>query len=356
MAQAWDALAHAGSLSPTADAIWYRSALTAFGELRDELAIHCLYDRGELAAVVPLRRSGRLVLSWASVFNVHWPFWTMAIDRSRGGAICEVLDHLLEGAICIELILAHSQEFPCQALIAAAKSRGCAVALDGDDGDLYIPLSSDPERTWSAIPSKMRRETRRKARQLEQRGALEYERVAGGPHLQDELEECFRLERLGWKGKTGSPIAADPQTHRFYSMLACESAAAGRFALDLLRLDGRMIAYEISIRGQGRIDMLKPSFDPAYARYSPGNVLRLKILACESELGEVHTYHLGRPSEWKRHWVRNTRPLCRVRIYRPGWLGFGAYLVGPWVRGTAKHVSESLGLRQRAGAQQVGGE
>ena len=57
----WNALAHRGPYSPTADAIWMRCWWGAFGTPRERLVIHLLYRDDRLVAVLPLRKGGRFV-------------------------------------------------------------------------------------------------------------------------------------------------------------------------------------------------------------------------------------------------------------------------------------------------------
>ena len=72
LAQEWNALAHAGTHSPTADAIWTACAWRAFGSPGQKLHVHSLRDeRGRLLAVLPLARTGRLVSCWAGLPDVR---------------------------------------------------------------------------------------------------------------------------------------------------------------------------------------------------------------------------------------------------------------------------------------------
>jgi CelD/BcsL family acetyltransferase involved in cellulose biosynthesis len=136
----------------------------------------------------------------------------------------------------------------------------------------------------------------------------------------------------------GAPILSDPRSHAFYTRLARASAAAGRFALYLLKLQDRLIAFEYCLRAQRKIDLLKPSYDPELAKFSPGNVLRWLILQHEIALGEIDSYHLGRSSDWKKHWVTRTEPLTRLRIYGPGFRSRLAYHGGPRLRAAVKRL------------------
>jgi CelD/BcsL family acetyltransferase involved in cellulose biosynthesis len=345
-AREWDALAQASRFSPTADATWMRCFWSAFGDDDRALQIKLLYAGDRLAAVVPVRRTGRLLRTCRSVVNAHAPYWTFALDEQCTEAPGQILDHLLASNDVLVFGPMHCDDRLWDALVSAASARRYAYAREDCDGDLFIDVQSSPDKMLESIPAKMRRETGRKMRQLERLGHLRYEAVTGGSGLMDTLEACLDLELKGWKGVRGTPIRSDPRTYQFYTELCKETAWRNRFALYLLWLDGKLIAYEYSLRAQAKIDMLKPSYDPELSRFSPGNVLRYKVLVDEAEKGEIQTYHLGRPAEWKYQWARQVRPLARLRIYGPSFKSQFGYLTGPALRQSLKRSS---GLRRTVG-------
>ncbi len=334
----WNLLAHGGSLSPTADAIWMGAFWKAFAERDAELVVHVLREGDRLLAVLPLRRKGRFASGWYSIRNSEWPFWMFCIDEHRAGVEEAILNHLLSDADYLDFGPLHFRGPLYAALRHAATARGLRVVTTERGEDAGIELLPCWDDFCRSLPPQLEQKgATRKQRQLERQG-LSFERVTAPRDLPQLLEDCYALEAKGWKGVRGAPIRSGPRTHAFYTKLALAEAAAGRFTLYLLKVGGRLAAFEYCLRAQGRIDLLKPSFDPELAKFSPGSVLRWLILRHEVEAGEMTGYHLGRLSPWKTQWVTRVEPLVRLRIYRASWRGRLAYEGGPHLRALMKRL------------------
>lgn len=336
LAPAWNALARQNALAPTADALWMRCFWRAFGGDDDELHIHALRRGDELVCALPLRRTGRLVRTWSSIANGHTPYVQYATGGDVSVVARQILDHLLESADVLDL-----ERFPangplCRALVAEAERRGLPMAEEARPGDSYIRLFGPWEAFRRSLPAKLEHDSVRQRRRLQRLGKLTLDVLDGGMQLEQGLATCFELETRGWKGQRGSPIIAKPQTRQFYTELAHAAAVVGRMALYILSCDGQPIAFEYCLRGDGQIDLLKISYDPAWATYSPGNVLRHWLFERETERGEIATYRFGPESEWKRRWTQQVDALVRLRIYRRNSKGRLAHLAGPRLRNRLK--------------------
>jgi CelD/BcsL family acetyltransferase involved in cellulose biosynthesis len=340
--QAWNELAHAGSLSPVADALWMKCFWRAFAGRDETLAVHALYDRDKLVALLPLRPQKSFARAWQSITNDHSPYWMFAFERDHPEVAGEIIRHLLHGADAIDLGPIH-RKGPIYAMLTdAARELGLRTITKDEGVDMFIDVST-PDALKASLSSNIRGDTGRKKRRLESLGELRFETLTSGPALRSTLEACFTLEAKSWKREAGSAVLIDPKAQLFYPELASEMAKHGRFALYLLYLGGRLIAYEFSLRAQGKIDMLKPSFEPDLAQYSPGNVLRLMLLESEAEKGEINSYHLGGAQPYKHRWARQVDELCRLHILAPGIRPGLAYDLGPR---TLKALKSNATLRR----------
>jgi CelD/BcsL family acetyltransferase involved in cellulose biosynthesis len=276
-AGAWNALAHSRSSSLFSDAAWSRAFAGAFlpGE---RVFLHVLAGDGRAAAVLPLRKAGGVLPAWTVLANHHTPGPPFAVDEGEPEVYGRILDHLLRSARAVDFGALPSGGAPCRRLIAAARERRLLCALKGASAEAVVDLGGGWARLRSALPSSLRKNAEAGARKLQALGPLAFEVVEGGRDLDRVLGECFHLETLGWKGRAGAPIKASPSALRFYTDLAYGAAAQSRLALYTLRLAGRLLAFEYCLRAQGRIALLKISYDPEFARHSPGHVLRCRIL------------------------------------------------------------------------------
>jgi CelD/BcsL family acetyltransferase involved in cellulose biosynthesis len=333
-APSWRALTQ--GQSPLADATWISCFVDAFG---GPATLHALTDGERIVAAMPLVRGDGFVRAWTSLDNEHHPYWLVSGRLDEAGAR-RLLGGVLAGADNVFLRRLPMRDPACLALVGAARSlRLPTVQLESEAGDARIVLDGTWPELRARLPKNFQRDLPRKQRQLERQARLElHELVDPGPALDATLAECFELETRGWKGRDGSPILRDPRTHRFYAELARRLASTGRFVLYTLVLDGAIIAFEYCLRGGGHIEMLKLSFDPAFEKQSPGQVLRMLLLEREVARGTTRYYHLGRPSEWKLRWATEVAPLCTLRIYSRTPRGRAAHLLGPVLRGQLKRV------------------
>ena len=121
------------------------------------------------------------------------------------------------------------------------------------------------------------------------------------------LDEAFAVEALGWKGETGSAIAASPETRRFYTAVARWAAARGTLRLVTARVDGRMVAFELDLLEAGRMHALKTGFDPEFGGYSPGHLVALAAVEHAIESGAASYELLGDDEPYKMKWTELTR-------------------------------------------------
>lgn len=303
-----------------------------------ETWVHLLRFEDRLVAALPLSLHG-WIRHWSNPINEHVPYQPLALDPDVPGAAREVVDHLLSSAEVFELSVVQLHARATQLLLDAAASKGALMLLRPLAlGDSALSLEGGFEAVLSRLPRGLQRDFRQGSRRLSESGRLTFERIDGGPDLFACFEECLNLEAAGWKGHQGDPIKADLRTDRFYRSVTDEASRAGALALYLLRLDGRLIAFEYCLRHGGRIDLLKISYDPAFAHRSPGTVLRGHILRAECERGDIHSYHLGRPSEWKLRWTKAVEPLVALRVYSDRFSARMVYLTDAALRHPALHA------------------
>lgn len=145
---------------------------------------------------------------------------------------------------------------------------------------LFRPSKSAEQFLAAALSGKHRKELRRKTYRLAERGAISFDefRPGGEGNLPHWIREFLTLEANGWKGRTGSALAATPHGQAFFTSLVEAAAAERRLMLLALRLDGVAIAMKcnfLTADGSGGF-AFKIAFDEAYAEYSPGVLLEVE--------------------------------------------------------------------------------
>lgn len=353
IANAWDHCANAMEARPICDPIFMRCLAESFLSPDDRFSLSLLWQGNQLLAAVPIVREGKIPRSSVSFDNPHTPYWLFPIDLRSVGIADEVVGRLLKSSDTLVFRRMHPKAPYTQALFRAAKRLDCPVVLThAPIADAFVRLEGSWDQFRKSLSRNLTSDIPRKLRKLEKLGRVDFEIVTSGPKLRPALDECLELETRGWKGEHGTPILTDPQALRFYTSLARGLSARNRFALYLLRFEGRLIAFEYCLRHRGRIDMLKLSFDPELSEFSPGNLLRWLLFQHEIGLGEVRTYHLGNPRNtpkgpnWKLRWATDVEPLCTLHIYDRSLVGKLCYLGGPRFRDYLKQSRTGLWLKQ----------
>ena len=232
-------------------------------------------------------------------------------------------------------------------LYKAAEAAGFPVGTWESQRSPYLPLPSSYDKLLAPMSSGFRANLRRRRRRLEKLGTVTVERVTGGKHLQERLEECFAIEQKGWKGLAGTAILQDTKTRGFYTQLAHIAASKNYLSLFLLKLNGQPIAFHYGFTYGGTYYMPKLGYDEAFGGGSPGLVLLEEIMKDCISRGLKGCDFLGLDVPWKTDW---SKQVCRhdwLFIYRNAVFGRALHEVKfKWIP-AAKHLLHEFHERLR---------
>lgn len=211
-------------------------------------------------------------------------------------------------------------------VLAELPGQGGARALERVAGDRGFPTGRwsamqspclELPATWAELErqlsSHFRANLRRRRRKLAALGEVRAERCADSA---ERLEAGIELELRGWKGRAGTAMAQDADTCGFYTDLARVLGPQHRLALWGLYLDERLIAFQFGLEHNGSYALLKPTYDEAFARYSPGQLLMAEVLRDAIDRGLSRFEFLGDDKPWKRDWHPQTHPQDWLFIFR----------------------------------------
>jgi CelD/BcsL family acetyltransferase involved in cellulose biosynthesis len=137
---------------------------------------------------------------------------------------------------------------------------------------------------------------------------VELEAITSEDLLSDALSDGLGLEAAAWKRDAGTAISCDANVARFYTSLAQRAEQRGWLRLHFLEAGAKRIAFDYSLCYKNRLYLLKLGYDPAYAQYSPSNLLTQLALEASFERGEVEYDFLGDNLDWKKCWSGQVRP------------------------------------------------
>jgi len=146
-------------------------------------------------------------------------------------------------------------------------------------------------------------------------------------------QTLYDVEASGWKGRQGTAMAQSESVKAFYDRLMYEFSKRGFLRVFVLKVDGEVIAFELTTLYRGVLSSLKVGFRESHADFSPGQILRYRFLPWAfAEPGVLFYDMLGPWSETKMWWATGVETLLTVRAFRRslgGGLCRARFVTGP---------------------------
>jgi CelD/BcsL family acetyltransferase involved in cellulose biosynthesis len=210
------------------------------------------------------------------------PFGVPLVHREAAEPVISAwFDHIVDDRSLPPLVL---MPFVCEdgaftkRLDTVLARRGCASAnFDRHQRALLAPTGDRAGYTHHAIATKQRRELARKWRRLEDIGATEIVRPREPDAVAAALDDFFRIEASGWKGRVGTAAAIDPCICRFMAEAVKQLVAQDQAAIRCLKVGGQSIAAAITLRSGASAWGWKVAYDEDFARFSPGVQLLVRL-------------------------------------------------------------------------------
>jgi CelD/BcsL family acetyltransferase involved in cellulose biosynthesis len=344
LAAEWDELAVRTGTQPWATPGWIRAWQQAFSPA-SELVLYHARDAGRLSGVGAFLRNGDRLQSAA---NVHSPWWAVAAEDA------EARDGVLAAALADRprsLALGQVRENAGEedALRRSAPVHGYRVVSSVGEHAPYVQASTDWHTYYTArISRHQRKEIERCRRRLGDDHALRYEWLTPDPETVDVLlDDGFRVEASGWKGRVGTAILSQPSTATFYREVARWAASRGWLRLGFLRADGRAAAFEFALEKDGVVSLVKGGYDEALSRFGPGILLLHDLLEDAFGRGVREIDLLGGDEQYKLRWADATRNRSLVTAFAGtpvGTAGFARHRL----KLVAKHAARTARRRFRS--------
>lgn len=336
----WDAVVARGPADvPFASHGWISAWLDAFAPSAAPLVLVARDAAGAplgMAAFLEERRRG--VVRLLAPANDHSCRVEWALGADAGTAVAALWGHLRDRVEWDVLLLRD-------------------VPRDGPTSVLLEPLARadrHPTGRWESLrtpvvrlgggsaeertSARFRANLRRRARRLQELGAVAVRRSDGAGDVDAALSDFLAVEASGWKGKGGTAIALDPALVRFYRAIARDAAARGALAIRTLTLDGRPVAVHLGLVHRGVYLLPKTAYDESLGYVSPGQLLQREVLAeCEAR-GLAAFDFLGPDMPWKSDWEPAHAPHDWLYVYRPSVAGRALHALRHRVRPIVKEV------------------
>jgi CelD/BcsL family acetyltransferase involved in cellulose biosynthesis len=334
----WSRLAAAGN--PVADFAYRREWAAGLGD-GQRLSVF-VAEGAETLAIAPLvinrNGAGWLTLLAAEMYE---PLDFLYAD---GAALRSLARAVAQAGRPLDLQRIPFESPVVEAIQAAYRGRGIVLRRDAA-GAPWIPLDPSWTEPETHLNSGRRSDLRRARRLAEKTGRVEIEIVAPEPEQAPALlEEAFRVEAAGWKGASGSALAADPVRSSFFRRYAAKTSARGILRMCFLRIGGRAAAAQIAVEGGERFSLLRAGYDEEFSRCSPGMLLTAESIRYAAARG-LRSYEFnGSVEPWTEVWTRHEHACCSVRAYPFRPRGLAALAFDGW-----RALAGRIRSRARAG-------
>lgn len=337
LAAEWDELASRAGATPFVRPGWVAAWWRAFGV--GHLEIRTLKRNGRLIAVLPVARRHGIV---RSTTNYHTPLsGLLAEDWS---AATELARTLFTGEPRRVSLTSLDPLGPSmKACLWAAEKAGYRVVVRPFQRSPHLDIEGDMAAYESRLSRNLVADLRRSRRRLGKQGNVSVEIAGGRERLEELLGESFAVEASGWKGARDSAIQSSPETRGFYTDVARWAAARDLLRLFFLRLDRRPLAMFYALEEKGTCHLLKGGYDPAYRRFSPGNLLMRAVVSHCFTSGLSRLELHGDAEPYKLRWAGAVQERKRFEACSPSPAGLFAWAALAYGRPAAKHVLGRLG-------------
>ena len=247
-----------------------------------ELAVHVAHRGDRLVGALPLYFRDRGGLRVCEFVGATWSLLAdVLVAKGEDPSVGEALAGR-----------AASSRYDFASLFGLSGSSRLVAALPRGSLRLIERLEApvlDLTAGWSQVAAtklspRARRTRARRRRQLEELGTIEASLARSREELAESLDDAFRVYALRWQGRHDPSGFVTPEGVAFHRAALLRLADQGVPRLLTLRLDGRAIAFALSLQLGERAYGLTRAFDPAYGRFSPGS--EAKLLSLEAAAAE----------------------------------------------------------------------
>jgi len=300
------------------------------------------HGRGRRLCVLVAREHGRLTGALP-----------LFVERRFGVRVARVLGE--DAAALADVLVADGAHSQTAALLIERAARCGADLVDvfGLAGDsrlgrqlTLIPRAEAPVLElapgWDAVyqartSGKRRSLHRRRRRQLAELGPLEFTIARAPMELAEAVEEAFRLHAARWRDRPEASGFATPVGRRFHRAALQALAPSGVARIALLRVGGHAVACNYFFVLGDRMYFHELAFDPAFARWSPGQITTLDTLAAAAADGVRRVEFLGGAERYKLELADRFEPLYQGLGLASGTRGHVAVASRiAWIRARAR--------------------
>ena len=307
---------------------WISSYLHALAPQPEQVVFVAARIGRRLAGVVALERvslgrHGLAIPALRLVTGEHMHLSDLALPTA-GDQFLAALTHWLSGR----------RELAWQVIVGEGVSSDSLLgqSLHAEAGGLHHIVRPQPRTVWLDCSGNVesalertgrshRQNVKRLLRRARDLGDLSYEAVTQSDRLDKALDDFLQVECSGWKVGTGTAIRQCPELLRFYRRLVHEFGARGACRINLLRLNGVVVAGQFGLVSNGQLNLLKIGYSSEHAHLGPGHLIMQHTIesVCADPLLTRLSF-VTNPA-WAQLWKPHTTEVNCHLLFRNGLMG-----------------------------------
>ena len=198
-----------------------------------------------------------------------------------------------------------------------AESRSL-LSLQAGGSRYYCTVSETiraPTMDMSVVDDRLRKKSlQRHDRGLSRRGTLVSETLTDADDILPILDPFFEQHVERWLSTQYPSLFTKAGNREFYRRVTIRLGPSGVLRFTTIRLDGTLVAAHFGFLQAGRFTWYKPSFDPALAHLSPGEVLIKRLLERAKQEGAAEFDFTIGDEPFKLRFATRVRDVVRVHL------------------------------------------
>lgn len=255
---------------------WFAAAIAAYGGQARTIVVEA---DGEPVIALPMARFGPAAVRLAAVPGSYWPFRSFP---SRAGIAGEAFRALLatlgQEVNALRIGPVYDSDPSAAPLREAARAAGWAVLDRFVATSFVLDLAAQGE-DWPRASTL--RKNRYHEKHLAEHGELEWTFLSGETMRNASFDAFDSIERTSWiatrTDASDAKFTADGHG-AFWRRAASDPVLAGMMSAALLRVDGVPAAFSFDLDAGRLRYAIANSYDPAFAKCSPGKLLHYRNL------------------------------------------------------------------------------
>ncbi len=307
---------------------WYAAALAAYGGQAKTLVV----EQDDVPVLtLPFVPLGPRLLRIAAIPGCYWPFRSFGLALEAGEpALKAALSTLARHVNGIRIGPVYDTDPAAAALIATARAQGWTTVdrAIGDSWSLDLPRAREGE-PWPRTSTL--RKNRFHEKHLAEHGTPDW-RFLSGADWPAAFADLGAVEQTSWiahaTDRTGMKFTADGHL-AFWQAAVADPVLAGMFRAALLTVDGASAAFSFDIDTGELLYAVANSYDPRFAKHSPGKLLYWRNLVAAQARG-IRRVDWGAGDSGYKQVIGATvdAPIRDWLLFRPGLPALAGRLLG----------------------------